>query len=102
MTVASASVLVRCDMLGRPAAIGTADMPARYAAYAYDAAGAVRGETLAAGSLVRSFRRDPLGRLLVLDDPAFTQTLSFRQGGDSGRALADGRIAAETVTCKAA
>src|SRR4051794_20814724 len=80
----------RYDMLGRPIAIGTAEAPARYPAYAYDAGGSVVRETLASGA--RTFRRDPLGRLVGLDDPAFTQRLSFRQAGDAAKGFADGRI----------
>jgi RHS repeat-associated protein len=85
------------DVSGRLVAVGTAEAPEWYAAYTYQPDGLVGEERLSGGVLLRRNLRDPLGRLVALVDPAFTQRLSFRQDGEAKNPLADGHIAAESV-----
>jgi RHS repeat-associated protein len=85
------------DMLGRPVAVGTVEQPELFAAYVYQPDGLPAEERLAGGAVRRRLVRDPLGRLIELADPAFTQRLSFRQGGDATKPFADGHISAESV-----
>jgi len=100
--MASLTVTVRRDLRGRVVALGTEEAPARFARYAYTADGRLAAETLGKGALARRLARDPLGRLVGLDDPAFSQALGYRVGGQARGPYGDGRVTFEATAWKAA
>ena len=95
------TVTLARDLLRRVTAIGTAESPDRFAAYAYNADGSVAQELLAGGTAVRRMAYDGLGRLIGIDDPAFALGLGYRQRGAATGPYGDGRISLETMTYKA-
>jgi RHS repeat-associated protein len=105
MPVAPTTVQYRRDLLGRLVAAGTATDPNAFGSWSWRGDGALAQETLKAGGtaeVMRSFAHDGLARPVSIDEPAMTQTISFRRDGDAAKPYAGGGIAAEAVTYKAA
>ena len=83
----SLTVTLARDLRGRVTAIGTAEAPDRFAAYAYNADGSVGEESLAGGTAVRRMAYDGLGRLTGIDDPAPHARPRLPAGGRCDRTL---------------
>jgi RHS repeat-associated protein len=90
-------VTISRDLRGRVTAIGTAQAPSRFAAYAYHADGSVASETLCGGQSRRSVTRDGLGRPILIEDSAFVESLSYRVGGQAAGPYGDGRVTGEAT-----
>lgn len=95
--VAPFAVTYGYDSMGRLQTVGSDAAPDAYARYGYNAGGSVIAETLGEGKLARSMKYDTLGRLLTLADPSFTQSLSYRQGGDPTKGYMHGGIQSESM-----
>ncbi len=69
-----------------------------YAAYTYTPTGAIAQQTLnnAHTAISRQFTHDPNDWLTSIDDPYFTETLTYTTGGYGGSAYFDGKIASES------